>query len=279
MTACGTAGHDPLGRPLGGARRLPPGGPRLRRRDPGAGGASADGPRSSDRSPTRRRSSSRSRRSWPRPPATAPGRRGRCRRRRRCWPPAAPWAMPWASTVRAPRRTLRSDREAHPSDPLGDLARASGFHVRPVTLPDGLVAHAAASRCWAPARTRRRPDTRRPAARRRGRRPGRRPAYDAPDARRPDGTRSIDELAGSIAPDGLALLPAAARSSRSGSVDLFRFCRGLPGLARELGLVLVDGVRRRAARPGDPDRLGHPRRPGHPRGRPAISRAGPRGSR
>ena len=49
--------------------------------------------------------------------------------------------------VRAPR-TGGTEGGGPSSDPLGDLARASGFHVRPVTLPPDWWRRAGASRYW-----------------------------------------------------------------------------------------------------------------------------------
>ena len=92
------------------------------------------GRNSSDRSPTRPPSSNRSRRNWPRPPTRRrPGRRSRGRR--------TPDGLPRGRTIhghRGPPSPARSatNRRTPRAIPLGDLARASGFHVRPVTLAD-----------------------------------------------------------------------------------------------------------------------------------------------
>jgi NHLM bacteriocin system ABC transporter peptidase/ATP-binding protein/NHLM bacteriocin system ABC transporter ATP-binding protein len=135
--------------------------------------------------------------------------------------------------VRAPRAAGDQDREV-PYDHLGELARFSGFHVRPVALREGWwrrrgepllgqlvddggppVALLPVSRSLSLGG----------------------PAYELRD---PDGRRhAVDHrLAGRVATTGWAFyrpLPDDAL----GFADLLHFCRGLRGLGRELVTILI----------------------------------------
>ena len=73
------------------------------------------------------------------------------RSRRRCARDGLPDAGAERSASRCATPTGQPDRIKLDAskDPLGDLARASGFHVRPVTLARTGGAEPAASRCWA----------------------------------------------------------------------------------------------------------------------------------
>ena len=167
--------------------------------------------------------------------------------------------------VRAPRPSV--DQGATSSDDdLGSLARASGFHARPVTLREGWWRRGAEPLLGVLAN----PDGGRtpvaliPTARRR---PWAAHSYEL---RMPDGRRlPLDRrVAASIDP-GAWVFYRPLPDQSLGMGDLFGFCRGLTGLPRELAMVLLMGLRRRRARARDPGRVGHPRRPGDPGGRPA----------
>src|SRR5262249_5243427 len=119
---------------------------------------------------------------------------------------------------------------------LGAVARASGFHTRPVTLREGwwrrggepllgMLSLAGGGRT---------PVALLPS----GRRPRR--AEQAYELRMPDGRRLpvARQVASSIEP-GAWLFYRPLPDRRLGMIDLVGYCRGLRGLARELVLVLA----------------------------------------
>ena len=174
--------------------------------------------------------------------------------------------------VRAPHR-IGDEAPGASREPLGDLARASGFHVRPVTLHEGWWRGAAANRCWDSSMAKA-PNAVAlvPARPRLGRlsRPMSSMIPDGlirpvdPGARRPHRSRRP----GSSTGRSPTIASASPTSSASAAASR--------AWARELAMVLVMALRGRAPRPGDPHRLGHPRRPGDPPGRRSADR--PRGS-
>ena len=142
-------------------------------------------------------------------------------------------------------------------------------------LRDGWWRRAAASRCSAGSPRPTAAGARGPAAGRAPTAVWSAPAYELRDSRRPAACRSTTARRLDRA-DGLDLLPVAPRRPARDRPTWSASAWACAGLRAELAMVLVDGLRRRAARPVDPDRLGHPRRPGDPRGRPP-SPAGRRG--
>jgi ATP-binding cassette subfamily C protein len=121
-------------------------------------------------------------------------------------------------------------------DALGEVARASGFDTRPVTLRDGWWTRDGEPLLGMLARPGggRTPVALLPSVRRR--------PWDAPgyEIRTPDGRRTpVDrDVAGSIGP-GAWLFYRPLPDRVLGIVDLVGYCRGLRGLSRELGLVLA----------------------------------------
>jgi NHLM bacteriocin system ABC transporter peptidase/ATP-binding protein/NHLM bacteriocin system ABC transporter ATP-binding protein len=136
--------------------------------------------------------------------------------------------------VRPPHRIGNENPDAT-SDPLGDLARAGGFQVRPVTLADGwwrrrggdaLLGRKSGEKHEPVALVPVRP------------RAGRfRPAYELHDA---DGhTRPVDlELAGLIEPTAWIFYRTLPDKLLNKS-DLIGFSMSLPGLGRELAMVFL----------------------------------------
>ncbi len=261
--------HDSQGRSLGGPRRLSPGHPRFHRGNRRAGNASRGGWNSSDRSPMRRRSGrvgfvatgGRGQRD------DRPGGRSRRRRSRDGVPRGGPIHGHRGPLVRARRATAAW---APPSDPLGDLARASGFHVRPVTLPEGwwrrhggeplLGRLTDAGQC-----------PRGPRCRSGGRRLVLRASLRAARFTKGGGGPSTTSSPGESLPTAW-MFYRTLPDSCSRSPTWSRFSLSLPGLGRELVMVLAMAFWRRALRLVDSHRLRNPRRPGH-----AGSRSAPAG--
>ena len=135
--------------------------------------------------------------------------------------------------VRDPQAAADQDPDA-PYDHLGELARSSGFHVRPVTLREGWW-----RRRGEPMLGRLAGDGGPPVALL----PMNRtislggPAYELRD---PDGRRHpVDHrLAGRVATTGWAFYRPLP-DDPLGFADLWRFCRGLQGLGRELAIVSI----------------------------------------
>ncbi len=138
-------------------------------------------------------------------------------------------------TVRAPRRTLNR-AAGSPEEQLATLARASGFHVRPVTLLEGWWRRQGGPLLGilTDPQGGRTPVALLPAGRRR--------AWDSPSyvLRLPDGRkRPIDAGVAALIEPAARVFYRPLPDARLGLLDLLRFCRGLPGLARDLVLVLA----------------------------------------
>ena len=135
--------------------------------------------------------------------------------------------------VRAPQAGADREPEAE-GDPLTELARASGFQVRPVSLREGWWRHRGEPMLGQLLDEGRPPVALLPAGRSAFRH---RSAYELRD---PEGRRHpVDErLAARIAPTGWAFYRPLP-DEPLGFADLVRFCRGLRGLAREFGVVLI----------------------------------------
>ena len=180
------------------------------------------------------RSSSRFRSSWRRPPARSPSRRV-----------DAGDGEALASACRAvcevlgievrPAHTAGKHDQDRSGDRLGELARSSGFHVRPVSLSDGWW-----RRRGEPMLGRLEDDGTRPwpCCQRAVRWPRTGPPIELrePDGRRPDRRHS----ASAAEWHGLAgRFIGRSPMARSASSTCLHFCRALPGLGRELGVVLI----------------------------------------
>jgi len=136
--------------------------------------------------------------------------------------------------VRSPPRQAQRDCDAA-ADPLGELARASGFHVRPVTLPEGwwrrtggepMLGQLAGDGLSSPVALLPASGPRRPKR-----------AYDIHD---PGGSnRPVDErIASTLSPTAWVLYRSLPDESVS-IPEIVRFSLGLGGLAREAGTVLA----------------------------------------
>src|SRR5205823_5169268 len=134
-----------------------------------------------------------------------------------------------------PPRTGGDCDPGAPCDPLGDLARASGFHARPVTLPEGWWRRGGGE----PLLGQLADDGRTPVAllpAQQGSR-GRGSAYELRDAQ--GRCRPVDDrLAARIAPTAW-MFYRPLPDEPLGLFDLIRFCSSLRDLGRELGLVLA----------------------------------------
>ncbi len=136
--------------------------------------------------------------------------------------------------VRPPHRIGNETPDA-PPDPLGDLARAGGFQVRPVTLADGWWRR----RGGDPLLGRKSGEKHEPVALMpvRPRAGLRGPAYELRDST--GHTRPVDlELAGLIDPTAW-IFYRALPDKRLEKSDLIRFSMSLPGLRRELAMVFL----------------------------------------
>jgi NHLM bacteriocin system ABC transporter peptidase/ATP-binding protein/NHLM bacteriocin system ABC transporter ATP-binding protein len=135
--------------------------------------------------------------------------------------------------VRPPQAAGGQDQDA-PFDPLGELARSSGFHIRPVTLREGWWRRRGEPILGRLADDGHSPVALLPMPRRIS--PGG-PAYELRD---PHGRRHPvdDRLADRVAATGWAFYRSLP-DGPIGFADLLYFCRGLRGLGHELGIVLM----------------------------------------
>ena len=268
VTACDTADHDPLGRPLGGLDDFHRAVLDYIGADPGARGP----PRWAElQTAVARRAALVARALGT---ARRRGQRGRAADRA-----AGPTAMHLLAACRAVGRELgievrpprESDRRrpASDGDPLGEIARASGFHVRRSRCPQD----------WSAARRRAAAGP----ALRRGR-AGPWPCSPS-DRARPVRVRGLRALrSGRRIAAGPSTSGSRADRARPPGCSIGPLPDQPLGLRDLLRFSLPRGRPRDWAGPGrwpcsagllglvDADRVGHPGRPGHPRGRPSRRR-------